>query len=169
MRMPALTMCALQTDTAGLWSDVMRVTVRDNAVNVSGNEAAMKYRSVMVTRAGVVLLAVWASGCASAPATPVKVEPTDQGVASVVSASLERTAEWTTRAFRDLGIQLQEVDADGDARQYFGIYKQLKVRAALKRSADGGTKVEVIAREDGSVPEKTYAQKVIERIVRNQH
>ena len=129
----------------------------------------MNYRSVLATHAGIVLLTVLASGCASAPAAPVQVEPTAQGVASVVSASLERTAEWTTRAFRELGIKLQEVDADGDARQYLGIYKQLKVRAALKRSPDGGTKVEVIARDDGSVPEKTYAQKVIERIVRNQH
>jgi hypothetical protein len=136
-------------------------------MNILRIEAAMNHRSDIVTRAGIVLLALISSSCASAPSIPVQVEPTEQGVATVVSASLERTADRTTRAFRELGIQLQEVDADGDARQYSGIYKQLNVRAVLKRSPDGGTKVEVIARDDGSVPEKTYAQKVIERIARH--
>jgi hypothetical protein len=138
-----------------------------NVLRILRIEAAMNYRSDTVTRAAIVLLAIISSGCASAPSTPVQVEPTEQGVATVISASLERTADRTTRAFRELGIQLQEVDADGDARQYSGIYKQLNVRAVLKRSPDGGTKIEVIARDDGSVPEKTYAQKVIERIARH--
>jgi hypothetical protein len=126
----------------------------------------MNYRRVVLTSAVSALLAIVLSGCASAPAGPLQLETTDQGVATVVSANLERTADWTARAFRDLGIKLQEMDADADAREYVGIYKQLKVRAALRRSPQGGTKVEVIAR-DGSTPEKIYAQKVIERIVRH--
>jgi hypothetical protein len=110
-------------------------------------------------------LALVLSGCASAPPTPLQFETTEQGLATTVSANLERTADWTARAFRELGIRLQEMDADADAREYVGIYKQLRVKAALKRSA-GGTKIEVTARDNGSVPEKVYAQKVIERIVR---
>ena len=126
----------------------------------------MSYRRVVLTSAVSAFLALVLSGCASAPARPMQLETTDQGVATVVSANLERTADWTARAFRDLGIKLQEVDSDADAREYVGIYKQLKVRAALRRSPQGGTKVEVIARA-GSTPEKVYAQKVIERIVRH--
>jgi len=111
-------------------------------------------------------VAVVLSACASAPPAPMQLETTEHGVSTVIKANLERTADWTARAFRDLGIRLQEVDADADAREYVGIYKQLKVRAALKRSPEGGTRVEVSAR-DGSVAEKVYAQKVIEKIVRH--
>ena len=90
----------------------------------------MSYRGVLLTSAVSAFLASVVSGCASAPAGPMQIETTDQGVATVVSANLERTADWTARAFRDLGIKLQEMDADADAREYVGIYKQLKVRAA---------------------------------------
>ena len=126
----------------------------------------MNYRRAFVTSAVSAALALVLSGCASAPPAPVQFESTEQGFATTVSANLERTADWTARAFRDLGIRLQEMDADADAREYVGMYKQMRVRAALKRSASG-TKIEVIARENGSALEKVYAQKVIERIVRH--
>ena len=128
----------------------------------------MNERASMKNGKGLVtcVVAVVLSACASAPSAPMQLETTEHGVSTVIKANLERTADWTARAFRDLGIRLQEVDADSDAREYVGIYKQLKVRAALKRSPGGGTMVEVSAR-DGSVAEKVYAQKVIEKIVRH--
>jgi hypothetical protein len=110
------------------------------------------------------------AGCAATPALPssVMLSSKDEANATVLAASLEQTSKWTAEAFRELGIRLQEFEADADCREYFGIRKDTSIRATLNREADGQTRVEVVAEHKDAASALAYAQKVLERIARKQ-
>jgi len=110
------------------------------------------------------------SACASAPREPAPlIEPNGEKLTAVISAPLDRTAEWTTDAFHELGILLKEVELDADSRLYVGTDEKLSVSAALTRESQNQTRIEVTAHNDVDAPETQYAHKVIERIVRQQY
>jgi hypothetical protein len=109
-------------------------------------------------------------GCASTPMkTATPVDSTDRGVVTVVFAPLEQTAEWTTRAFQDLGIRLAGVESDLGAREYEGTRADLSVRAALTSEPPDRTRIEITARNGDAAFDPTYARRVLQRIVRHAH
>ena len=130
----------------------------------------MRWSARQVRSSVVCALALTFSACASSPREPAPlIEPNGEKLSTVVSAPLDRAAEWTTDAFHELGILLKEVELDADSRLYVGTDEKLSVSAALTRESQNQTRVEVTAHNDTDAPETQYAHKVIERIVRQQY
>ena len=124
-------------------------------------------RWLRVVLAALITSAV--GSCASSRVeTAAPIETTDRGVVTVVRAPLERTAEWTTRAFQDLGIRLNGLESDPDAREYQGTREDLNVRAALRREPPDRTRIEVTARNGEETLDQAYARKILARIARNE-
>ncbi|NNG15225.1 MAG: hypothetical protein HKM89_02010 [Gemmatimonadales bacterium] len=125
-----------------------------------------------VTRPAVAapfLLSVLLGGCflaAAGAGAGTGIYFTSRGAESLVELPMDGLVARTQAAFTEFGVRPvgENIDHDGDTREFRGTKEDLDVTVKLERKNSGTTQVEVTARRNLVEWDKGFAQTLLARI-----